>query len=175
MEEKEYFYLNGETKVGPLTLEALKTASIQPDTMVWNNSLPDWVEARSLPELQSVFVTATAEATSAQPTPPPFTPSQSTATGGGAFNNSNIVPPMPENYLVWAILSTIFCCWPIGIPAIINAAKVSSAYGAGDYAGAQKASENAKKFSIWSAVGAAIFWVLYIIFFVIVGVAAGLS
>ena len=29
--------------------------------------------------------------------------------------------PPPPNYLVWAILATIFCCLPLGIPAIVMA------------------------------------------------------
>lgn len=178
MEEKEYFYLNGETKVGPLSLEALQKTPIRPDTMVWNNSLPDWAEARSLPELQGVFVAKTnvaEEAVLTQTNTPVTPPVQTSNMGGNTLNNPNAIPPMPENYLVWAILATIFCCWPIGIAAIINAAKVSSAYSTGDYAGAQKASDNAKKFSIWTAIGGVIFWILYIIIFVIIGVAAGLN
>ena len=177
MEEKEYFYLNGETKVGPLSLAALKGTPIQPDTMVWNNSLPDWVEARSLPELQSLFVTnPVVESAPSQPTPPPTSPIQTANFGGNTFNNNpNTAPPMPENYLVWAILATILCCLPIGIVSIINATKVSSAYMAGDYAGAQKAADNAKKFAIWSAVGGIIFGILYILFFVVLGVAGALG
>lgn len=50
----------------------------------------------------------------------------------------------PSNYMVGSIIA-IFCCWPFAIPAIINAAKVNSAWAAGDYNGAQQASEAAKK------------------------------
>ena len=70
MENKEYYYLNGDAKVGPLSLDALRFAPISPTTMVWNNSLPDWVEARSLPELAEMFVAAPAP----PPAPPPVTP-----------------------------------------------------------------------------------------------------
>lgn len=176
MEEKEYFYLNGETKIGPLSLDAIKNAPIQPDTMVWNNSLPDWVEARSLPELQGLFViNNVAEPTPVQSTPPPVSHAPSYNTSGNTFNNPQAPQPMPENYLVWAILTTLLCCLPLGIVSIINATKVSSAYTAGDYAGAQKASEDAKKWAMWSAIGGVIFWVLYIIVVVAFGVFAGLS
>jgi len=175
MEEKEYFYLNGETKVGPLSLDALKNALIQPDTMVWNNSLPDWVEARSLPELQSLFVTnnVTEPTPVQQPTPPPVSSSPNYGNmGNNTFNNTASAPPMPENYLVWAILATIFCCWPIGIFAIIKSTKVSSAYTAGDYAGAQQASEDAKKFTIWTAIIGGISVILIGIFYIFVFAAA---
>jgi hypothetical protein len=79
---------------------------------------------------------------------------------------------MPENYLVFAILSTVFCCWPIGIFSIINAAKVSSAYNAGDYQGAIKASANAKKLAILTACLGGISYIILCVFYAIVGVAA---
>jgi hypothetical protein len=49
------------------------------------------------------------------------------------------------NYLVQSILVTLFCCWPFGIPAIINAAKVNSCVAQGNYREAQEASDAAKK------------------------------
>ena len=42
----------------------------------------------------------------------------------------------PDNNMLWAILSTLFCCLPLGIVAIINAAKVDGLYRSGDYSGA---------------------------------------
>ncbi|RMH64451.1 MAG: CD225/dispanin family protein [Cyanobacteria bacterium J003] len=55
------------------------------------------------------------------------------------------------NYLVPAILSTICCCLPVGIIAIIFAAQVDSKLAAGDRAGALEASNKAKLFT-WMAV-----------------------
>jgi hypothetical protein len=57
-----------------------------------------------------------------------------------------VLPPgaTVQNYLVFAILATVFCCLPAGIPAIIYAAQVNSKLQAGDLAGAQAASNNAK-------------------------------
>lgn len=77
---------------------------------------------------------------------------------------------MPENYLVWAILSTIFCCIPLGIVSIINSTKVSSAYAAGDYEGAMKASKDAKKWAIWGAVAGGAFLLIYFIFIAIAAI-----
>ena len=64
-------------------------------------------------------------------TPPP-------PSGGG----SATVP----NYLVPAIIS-IFCCWPLGIVAVIFAAQVNGKVAAGDIPGAEDASKKAKLFS----------------------------
>lgn len=58
----------------------------------------------------------------------------------------------PPNYLVWAILSTIFCCLPLGIASIVFAAQVNSKWQAGDVAGAQESSRRARFFAILSAV-----------------------
>ena len=49
-----------------------------------------------------------------------------------------------QNYLVFAILTTVLCCLPAGIPAIVYAAQVNAKLQAGDIAGAQLASKNAK-------------------------------
>ncbi|MCI5981812.1 MAG: CD225/dispanin family protein [Bacteroidales bacterium] len=69
----------------------------------------------------------------------------------------------PSNHLVWAILSTLFCCLPLGIVAIVYASKVDSLYERGDYSGAQDAADKAKNFVTWSAILAAICWVIYVI------------
>lgn len=58
----------------------------------------------------------------------------------------------PDNYLVWAILTTIFCFWPTGIVAIIKSTKVDSLWTSGQYAAAQEASDDAKKWSIITAI-----------------------
>ena len=50
------------------------------------------------------------------------------------------------NYMVPAIIS-IFCCWPLAIPAIIFASQVNGKAAAGDVAGAQDAAKKAKMFS----------------------------
>src|SRR4051794_19109749 len=66
----------------------------------------------------------------------------------------------PQNYLVWAILSTVFCCLPLGIVSIVYAAQVNSKWAMGDVAGAQESSRKAKQFAIWSAVSIVILLVL---------------
>jgi len=53
----------------------------------------------------------------------------------------------PKNWLVESILVTLFCCLPLGIVGIINAAKVNGAFDSGDMAGAMKASADAKKWT----------------------------
>jgi hypothetical protein len=59
--------------------------------------------------------------------------------------------PLP-NYLVQAILATLFCCWPLGIVAIVKAANVNSINQRGTYAEALAASAEAKKWC-WITFG----------------------
>jgi len=49
--------------------------------------------------------------------------------------------PCPPTNLVWAIISTVLCCIPTGIVAIIYALKVTNKYREGDIEGAKRASE----------------------------------
>jgi len=60
--------------------------------------------------------------------------------------------PRPDfpSYLVPAILSTIFCCIPFGIVAIVYAAQASSKLHAGDIAGARDSAAKAKAWC-WAA------------------------
>lgn len=83
--------------------------------------------------------------------------------------------PPPQNYLVWAILATILCCWPLGVPAIIFSSQVNSKWAAGDRAGAIESARKAKSFAMWSAIVTVIGVVLYVIFVVIVAAAGTTS
>jgi len=74
-----------------------------------------------------------------------------------------VMPPAGTtvpNYLVFAILTTVLCCLPTGIAAIIYAAQVNGKLLAGDYAGAQAASNNAKIWC-WVSFGVGLFGTLF--------------
>jgi|SRR5690606_32517492 len=81
----------------------------------------------------------------------------------------------PENYLVWAILCTVLCCLPLGIVSIIKSTEVNKLWALGDYAGAQKASADAKKYATWGAIAAVVVWVIYLLFFVVIGVGGAMT
>ncbi len=85
--------------------------------------------------------------------------------------------PEPDNNLVWAILCTVLCCLPLGIVAIVKSTSVSKLWAQGDYAGAQRAADEAKKWAMWGAIATVIVYVLmaiaYVVFFIFIfGVAA---
>ncbi len=70
----------------------------------------------------------------------------------------------PNSNMVWAILTTIFCCLPTGIYAIIQASKVDKLYMSGEYDEAIRASKDAKKWSIIGFILAIVVWIIYMIF-----------
>ena len=67
----------------------------------------------------------------------------------------------PDNNLLWAILSTVFCCLPLGIVSIIYAIKVDDLYKHGDYQGAQDAADNAMKYAKYGAICGLVVCVIY--------------
>lgn len=81
-----------------------------------------------------------------------------------------------SNYLVQAILVTLFCCLPLGIVAIVFAAQVNGKLAAGDYYGAVEASNKAKMWCWWSfglGLGFTILYIGFIIISVLSGMAGG--
>jgi predicted secreted protein len=90
-------------------------------------------------------------------------PSYGSASPGG---------PPPPNYLVWAILTTVFCCLPLGIASIVFAAQVNGKWAAGDVAGANESSRKARQFAIWSAIAGVVLAVLYVVLVVVIGIGA---
>lgn len=105
--------------------------------------------------------------------PPPPPPGYGGGAGGGYGGGwqQPTAGPKPPNYLVWAILSTLFCCLPFGVVSIVFAAQVDSKYNAGNYDGAVEASNNAKKWAIISAVVALALTALW--FLLAIGIASG--
>ena len=79
-------------------------------------------------------------------------------------------PDVP-NYLVQAILTTIFCCLPLGIVSIVYAAQVNGKVAAGDRAGALESSRNARMWA-WISFAAGLVLIVGYLILVVVGVIA---
>ncbi len=79
-------------------------------------------------------------------------------------------PPYINNYLVPAILCTLFCCLPFGIVAIVQAAQVNGKLAAGDYQGAEASANQAKT---WCAVSFGLGLVGGLIYFAVMMAGAG--
>jgi hypothetical protein len=75
------------------------------------------------------------------------------------------------NYLVQSILVTLFCCLPLGIPAIVFSAQVNGKIQSGDIKGALAASKNAKLWC-WISFGLGIMTIIGYVILIVFGVAA---
>lgn len=73
--------------------------------------------------------------------------------------------PKPNNYLPLAIFSTLCCCLPLGIYAIIRSIKVNDYYSMKQYDAAEAASADAKKWSIIGIVVGLVFQIIYLALF----------
>lgn len=88
------------------------------------------------------------------------------------MENLNAPQQPPKSWLIESILVTLFCCLPFGIVGIINASNVESRFYAGDVAGAQRASQEAGK---WTKIG---FWIglgVIVVYFILILAGVGLG
>lgn len=116
---ENYFYLNEKNEQkGPVSPEELISNGVTKNTLVWKNGMAQWLPAGEVSELANLF-------TDTPPTPP---------------------TPKPENWLIWAILSTVLCCLPLGVVSIIYATKVDNLWNSGQQEEAIKASNMARLF-----------------------------
>lgn len=84
------------------------------------------------------------------------------------ISSSPYAPP-PKNYLIVSILALVLCCNPIAIVAIVYASQVDQKYRQGDLAGAQQASDSAKKWLIITGIAYAFFVVVWFLLAAIAG------
>jgi hypothetical protein len=159
-----WYYAKNGAQQGPLPTEELKTriamGEVSPTDLAWREGMADWLPVGQIAELKN------------QPTPaevPDFAPSSPvSAASPSPYSSPSVAPASAAsngqaipNYLWQSIVVTIFCCWPFGIPAIVNAAKVEGLKGRGDFAGAKAASDSAKKWCIISLALGLVFIVAY--------------
>lgn len=81
------------------------------------------------------------------------------------MEEKQFMPAPPNNYLVWAILTTICCCLPFGIVAIVKSTKVNQLYAAGQYDLAVMQAQDTKKWCIIAAVTGIVINALYYIIY----------
>ncbi len=115
---------------GPVSAEQMRQwlneGRVNKQTRVLREGAADWQTLGEVPELAAVLPPMQAAA-------PNFVP------------QGNI-----PNYLTQAILVTLCCCLPVGIPAIIYASQVKTKLAHGDIAGAHESSSKAK---LWCWIG----------------------
>lgn len=117
-----YFIIENNQQVGPLTLEQLVARNITSDTLVWKEGMEDWQPAWKVDELHTVLDQIRANAEQAaqsqqncQVTPPEYQAQGNYGyqTQGGNPNTPHperdmLTPTKPKSYLVWKILGGLF-------------------------------------------------------------------
>jgi Interferon-induced transmembrane protein/GYF domain 2 len=153
----QYYYTDGKERFGPFSVEELQDKNLTPDTLVWKEGLVDWVPARNLQDLQSLFDMSA-------PFPPPV----------GMPLSNQVAQAPPKNWLIESILVTILCCLPLGIVGIIYASRVDTLWKNGQWDEAYKASQEAGKWVKMGLILGVIGIILYILLMVF-GVIAGIA
>lgn len=139
----QYWINHNGVQSGPVDADGIKELALTSRAYVWHPGLSDWVKITQVPELEGLYEVVDEPATVGQPLQP-----QNTAPAQQPMNPQpvNTQPegdpePCPPTNLVWAIITTVLCCLPAGIVAIIYAMKVTNKYREGDIEGAKRASE----------------------------------
>ncbi|MCM1177769.1 MAG: CD225/dispanin family protein [Bacteroides sp.] len=78
----------------------------------------------------------------------------------------------PDNFLVWSILGTLFCCLPFGIAAIVYSSKVDGLWASGRYSEAKAAASKARTWFWWSFGIGILLNIFIIIYYCFIGAVA---
>lgn len=163
-----WYYSKNGTQLGPVTEQELSEkvsgGEVSASDLIWKEGMPDWKPASQVPEFSGMISNVPA-------------PTNSGGTGNipmaqpPAYSSSQFHPNIP-NYLWQSIVSTILCCMPFGVVAIVYAAKVDGLVARGDIAGAEAASKSAKTW-VTAAVGSWLVIMAIYLILVFAGLAAG--
>lgn len=169
----DYFYIDASgQQTGPIPPSQFSMFNVSADTLVWCKGMADWQRAGAVDELKAYFNNDANGAT------PPPTPGTAGTANGATYDNvchsmgsgaPNQSMPCPPSNLVWAIVSTILCCLPTGIVAIVYACKVDNLYLMGDYQGAVEASNKARNWALGGLIASIVFYFVYILVLLSVG------
>jgi hypothetical protein len=170
----KWFYAKGGSQQGPVDADELRakvaTGEVAPSDLVWREGMRDWAPLGDVPELSGYLAAPAAPAQVPAAPASPYQPPRSDPARAVTMPSGPLAP-IP-NYLWQSIVVTILCCWPFGIPAIINAAKVEGLVARGDRAAAELASKNARMWC-WVAFGSGLAVLLLYGAFVAISIASG--
>lgn len=169
----KYYYITPQgEQAGPVDENLLRNYGVTSSTMVWTRGMAQWEKAgkvlppnlladdQGVPPQAPYCHNPYGQAPYGQ-NPYGQAPYAQQPYGGQSWMQPQ--GPCPPNYLVWAILTTIFCCMPAGIASIVYSCKVESAWRDGRQADAENYSKNARQWAIISAVLSAVVWVAYVV------------
>lgn len=154
---EEYYYIMPDNRRGgPVLPERFAEKGITVDTLVWKQGMDDWTPAGKIEELKPYVMPSVG---SAEDKYEQSLSSKPNRTHTMYFNGNAL--PKPDNNMLGAVLSTICCCVPLGIVAIIKASKVNTLYYSGQYEEAVLMADRARKWSIWALVAGVVFSIIH--------------
>lgn len=186
---------------GPIAVTRLAECGVTASTLIWCNGMDNWTLALAVPEVHEWLEQHQPEPASSAQSTQEGNPSQSAAAGGGAYGDGHAssagsaansfsgapnygaangpytgayhgpYTPCPPTYMVWAILSTVCCCLPLGIVAIVKSCQVSTYYAHGRYDEALIASDDARRWSLYALIAAVAIVLMKIVWFLLWGTA----
>ena len=171
---KTYYFLGpNNQQIGPMPLNEL-IERINGNTMVWTAGMNEWQPAGFVPEVAAALAARSQNAPQ-QPQQQPYNPNNQGygqqgygqqgygQQGYGQQNDYGYVPERPQNYLIFCILSILFCCWPLAVVALIYSTKVNSNYDVGNYAESLEYSRKTRNWLITSAICGVVLMIFYVI------------
>ncbi|MDE5663271.1 MAG: CD225/dispanin family protein [Muribaculaceae bacterium] len=157
-----YYYLGpGNQPQGPILPTEFLSHGLNADSQVCPEGGTQWLPLRDVPGLVNYLQQS------------PVGNAPQAPYGGAPYGQGMPGSVPPPNYMVWAILTTILCCLPFGIVAIVKASQVNNLWMAGRTAEAMESSRAAKTWSIVAGASGFVGGVIYGIFLIFYGVALG--
>ncbi len=165
--ERYYYVGNGNQVHGPVLPSEFISLGLTPNTLVCTVGEQEWVRIADKPELAQYMVPPIPNQQHPYGSQPPYS-NQPPYQGQPQYQQppyqgSNNINYPPNNNLVWAILSTVCCCLPFGMYAIVCAAQVNGLWARGQYEEAYRKANAARQWSIYGAIVGVVGSILYML------------
>jgi hypothetical protein len=132
MADDAWYYAQNNQQLGPVTLEALRgmaaSGQLAPDNLVWTQGMPQWLPARTVPEVSGSFASAPAAAPAPMHMPTGYPPQPQPMMYGtpGPYAGGQDFSGKATTALVLGIASLPLCLCPLvgiglGVAAIVVA------------------------------------------------------
>lgn len=125
-ENSKYFIIVNNKQSGPYSIHELKLQNLSPETLVWKEDMPEWIQAQKIDELKQLFITNTPP-----PHIPPHTQTQVNYQPHNSYNTPNHfllqqINDMRTWSIVMIVLGFLVSCLG-GIFAIVAYSKANNA------------------------------------------------